>query len=457
VLPVDNQEHHIYMSSGTVNPTAYWKFNWNGEIVSSWDSPFPRLSYFEGTLGARDGVVYIYSGSFGTLFAVNETTMEQVWNTTGIVTLSSPYSYSNNPIEWNEDNSILYIPTANQIHAINAKTGQIIWSTQPTSGRTYYTPLIRSTLDNTFVVKFYNNTLAKYNIMNGQLVWSRGLSGGNWVTTPPPTVDNSDGSIYVTNYGLYMYKLDIDGNVIWTKIHGGFDYHSPVLFDSEWLLALPTSNGMTLHNKSSGEMITVFNYAYHNGAQMQMFCQPLFNKEKNVLYIVYYETGAMVALDTSNKFSFTVLWSLDTPMVGYRGGGPSIAADGTIFLANTHPTVPVALVSIGCPARKQVSSDGLSCVCLPDFVPSGDSCVCGDANQEPSEDEVRCVDIPVPSVAPINDTPSAPFNSNASTPVDTSTPTQTPKSVTSSAVIGPNMFLRGVVLIAVLLMLRCRQ
>ncbi len=412
------------MVHGEVGQPAYWKFSWGGKILASWDSPFKDIR-IEGTIGSRNGVVYVYTGYMNTLFAINETTLEQIWNTTNLVSSTNPYS--NSPLEWNEDYSILYLSTANQIHAINAANGNIIWSTQPTAGHTYYAPLIRSTLDNTFVVKYYNNSLVKYNITNGQVVWAKQLQGINWATTPPPTVDNTDGSIYVTTFSVWIYKLDINGNVVWSQTdgNGSFNYHSPVLFSSEYVLISGTNGFMKLYNTTSGESFSVFKYEV-NGTAMQMFSQPLFNREKNVLYIVYSDTSALVALDTSNMFNFTVMWSLDTLLSNYGGAGPSIASDGTIFMANTDSESAVGLVSIGCPVTKQLSSDGMSCVCAPVFVASGDSCVCSDDTKEPSEDGLSCVDKPgIPRSAD---------------PASTNTPAPA-KTTSSAAAIGLNLLM----------------
>ncbi len=440
------------MANGETGQIGYWKFSWGGQILSSWKPGFP--TFFDGTLGVRNGVVFIYSGSKRTLFAVNETTTKVIWNATDLVTSTNPYS--NNPLEWNEDDSILYLSTANQIHAINATNGNIIWSTQPMASQTAISPLIRSTLDNTFVVKYYNNTVSKYKITDGQLVWRTNLDGGEWNTPSPPAVDNADGSIYCTTWRSGVYKLDINGNIVWSQTDsaGWFHYHSPLLFNSEYVMVPGTLGGIKLYSKSTGDSHDVFTYGfdYANNVVMQVFTQPLLNKEKNVLYIVYFTTASLLALDTSNVNNFTLMWSVDTLLTKHSGSGPSIASDGTIFMATATRDYPVGLVSIGCPITKQLSSDGMSCVCAPVFVASGDSCVCSDDTKEPSEDGLSCVDKPlVPGVSSpsTSSSPSSPVTpAGANTPAGNKTPNS---SIASNAVaVGVNLIV-AVALITLLL------
>ena len=188
-----------------------WNENWNGTRSS---------------VCVNDGKLYIFN-AFGTLFCLDETTLNEVWKRDLITEFEGrnlQFGITENPLIVGD--KIFMTPGGEEhnIVALNKNTGELIWSS-PGTGliSSYGSPLYIGNQSVPMVVawmatkeqkedKSYDNELIAVNAETGELLWSEILPSQNDIN--PNTSLYIDGmTLSVTGYrgGMWLHRLKDGG------------------------------------------------------------------------------------------------------------------------------------------------------------------------------------------------------------------------------------------------------
>lgn len=130
---------------------------------------------------------------------------------------SSPYLYNGRLfIQWDQEGD-------SYIYALDAKTGNVVWSDKRDEGSSWATPLVVEVDGETQVITAASNLVRSYDFNTGEIIWS--CSGLTRNVIPNPKV--ADGILYVTSgyrgnalmaIDLAKAKGDISGSdvILWT-------------------------------------------------------------------------------------------------------------------------------------------------------------------------------------------------------------------------------------------------
>jgi outer membrane protein assembly factor BamB len=117
-----------------------------------------------------------------------------------------------------------YFAYGNQVYAIDAKNGSLIWRypSEPNSKTSYYaSPEISG--DQVFVGS-YNNTLVALDKSNGSQKWSFNNAKDRFIASPLAFGD----IVYAPNSDMYLYALSMDGKLLWSFKTTGPNWTKPV-------------------------------------------------------------------------------------------------------------------------------------------------------------------------------------------------------------------------------------
>jgi uncharacterized repeat protein (TIGR02543 family) len=160
----------MYLTTGDYN-SLYLVNATTGSLITTITS-VPLSGYSSPTV--IGDVIYI-NGQDHAVYAVNATTGNVIWSYTTGDFLQAPPAV---------ENGVLYIGSAdNHVYALNATDGTLIWS-HPTSGSVWRTPTIANNI--VYAVTF-NSTLGSMvalNITTGQELWSYGITNCIYISTP---------------------------------------------------------------------------------------------------------------------------------------------------------------------------------------------------------------------------------------------------------------------------------
>ncbi|MGQ9586806.1 MAG: outer membrane protein assembly factor BamB family protein [Thermoplasmata archaeon] len=207
---------------------------YSGEIL--WARHLGGMYYYTGTPTVENGAVFatFYGGAGGYLYALDADTGETIWT----LGPASGLDFNARIAMASADGLVFGSTWAGQIFALNAADGSIEWIYSapglPWGGPTVNQGMLYMPCD---------NMLLAVDEFSGTLLWSTMLDE---ICAAPPLF--AQGNIYEGTYGGTMYAIDaVTGDVVWTT--GGFgliDYSTPAYDGSAIYFAAfgPGSEGM---------------------------------------------------------------------------------------------------------------------------------------------------------------------------------------------------------------------
>ncbi len=187
-------------------PSLAWRVDTGGEV--------------HGAPALVDGVIYMVSKS-GAVLAVDAATGETIWSreVTGYVTRASPAVVD----------GIVYVSAGFSFTALDAKTGEQRWSL-PVQYIGHASPTVASGL---VVVSSQERWIYGIEARSGEVLWrlpTEGIVFGAVGMT-------DDAAVYATDEGI-IYKVHLDtGRMIWRQKVDGSIYASPVISDDRVLVS----------------------------------------------------------------------------------------------------------------------------------------------------------------------------------------------------------------------------
>jgi eukaryotic-like serine/threonine-protein kinase len=270
---------HSAMGNGPDNLQLKWKFQTGGAVVSS--------------ASCVNGVAY-FGSSDANIYAVNANTGAKIWSfPTGFDQWSTPAVANGRVFTGADDGSI---------YAINAATGTQIWKTYA-GGVTNnllgigFTSVRASPvfLNGRLYVGSLDGYLYCLNSDNGNVIWKFKGESPNVILASPAICNNA---IYLASttggYKIgsgpavpngHFYKLDMDGNVIWTKVvpyktnltsnQGNFFFAAPSAAPDLNLVFLRNGYRETYGiNMNDGSTVWTFDGYFNPGTPNQAGAQP---------------------------------------------------------------------------------------------------------------------------------------------------------------------------------------
>jgi outer membrane protein assembly factor BamB len=160
-----------------------------------------------------NGVVYVGSED-GYVYALNAINGVQLWNyQTGGGVYSSPAVF----------NQVIYVGSGLGVYALNAASGSKIWNYN-TDSSVESSPAIV----NGIVYFGSSNNVYALNATNGGKLWN--YTTGNGVNSSPAVVS---GVVYISSFDGNLYALNAtSGSKIWNYYANGFGYSSPAIVNS---------------------------------------------------------------------------------------------------------------------------------------------------------------------------------------------------------------------------------
>jgi outer membrane protein assembly factor BamB len=452
----------LYISNGYGNNNpAIWKMNWDGLIVDHYTADYSYT--FSGTLSVRNGEIYIYNDFVDPkeFYAISESTHTTLW--TAMITADD---YSGGPIVWSQDESFFVFGTYSDLVALNASNGAILWIT-PLVQESYFDflPIVYSKVDDSLVWMTDSQELIKVSMNSGTEIWRNShFKEGSNSNGPIGVAIDDAGYIYGAEpYNYNVFKIDQNGNLVWSTILDYKPAYSSACLTSEHLFIIDNSQGFvwTFDINNGTAYLAYENSDPTSGTINKWITGQLFWND-NVLYGSF--QGVIAAYNTTDPFHLEQLWTIETGAGESTLGGVAIASDGTMFLASTmYDAEWPFLTAVGCPVGLHLKSDGTSCIpCYPGYVFNSNTCekcaegtysnegdeTCSPCSEDPTNEQCitppTAVPIAVPSAVPSSgNEPSAEVPvavAPGSAPVGSTTPkgkTNTATSVVlSSSLLG---------------------
>jgi hypothetical protein len=361
VIYIRDSDGAVFLTNGNAHNPLVWLIAPNGTELFSWADPDSGGESY-GSVSYRNGVVYIFNDGICTLYAVKELDSSISWQLNATDLCDDRFGDSAAHFLWEDDDSAFYFSTAFSFFKITA-VGEIVWKVRGSTS--FFAQAVR-TIDENILFRD-GRDIIKLDATSGEVLWSQLIESDSYIYTQyPAIVDKSNGNIYVVGWEGFVHGLTDAGVALWpaSLIREYSTLGSPVLISSDLFLI-----------SASGKIYTVFT---NNGSCVNSFANnvgPTVGSDipvqmiwrQNVLY-AYYDTGELVAFDTTDPFNLVMLWSLSLPIRTDFGGGVSIALDGTMYISsNEFSSKYPSLVSVGCPLEDGtvVAPDGLSCACPP--------------------------------------------------------------------------------------------
>jgi outer membrane protein assembly factor BamB len=239
----------LYVTGVTDGDLILFVFDLTGKLLTKKTVAKEWTENYPGTrcsVHVNDGKLYI-GNSFGQLYCLDETTLNEVWKRDGIAEfggINIMFGMTENPLIVGD--KIFMTPGGEEhnIVALNKHTGALIWTSKGTGGlSSYCSPLYISDQQVPMVVTWVGvsgaggrgapnpNQLVAFHVETGALLWSETLPSGNTINPNTPTY--SDGFIFTsTGYGggSWMLRLKDGGRSIEQVWHNEADnqHHGPV-------------------------------------------------------------------------------------------------------------------------------------------------------------------------------------------------------------------------------------
>jgi outer membrane protein assembly factor BamB len=183
-----------------------------------WSFPPDALTgdFSSTTPAVANGIVYFGVNRFGTVvFAVDATTGQEVWHHNGPLAniVSSPTVV---------DGRVYVAFTDGTIRALDAISGQVIWSVQEDQGA-YSSPAVA---DGRLYIAIHNRGFLALNAETGAFLWLSPMPGPQWSS---PAVEN--GRVFVgsrDDHKLYAFDA-VTGNTLWTATTNDWVQTSPAV------------------------------------------------------------------------------------------------------------------------------------------------------------------------------------------------------------------------------------
>lgn len=344
----------------------FYIINKNGEEVFSWNATNPTARCL-GTITFRNDVVYAYSASTCELYAVSVPSGESLWTVTDLCPDSGPGRVAT-PVTWLKNDTVMLLTLGRRIYTVQASNGTVLMNYGPVVVPALLMPPVPSRVDDHFLFHGGDNTAFKLDVETGQVVWSAQLATqAVYTDVPAPPAVDVDGSSYIATYQGIVYKLNADGAVVWSTeptLALAATQSAPVLVNATHVLVTSgySKARFFLVRKSDGELTQIYADQEDELLENRVLSQLYWNN--NVLYAVT-SRAEIVAWDTSDLTQLKRLWiQTASSLLGSNlGGGPSIAKDGTIFVASASGSLSASLMAFGCSSGYRVSQNGLDCLC----------------------------------------------------------------------------------------------
>lgn len=228
------QNHSLFSCYNIYSGSKMWSTSYSGNF------------YFDNIPTIVNDTVYANSSGSGT-WALSLKTGEKFWN--------NPLGGMLVPLYYN---GVIYSVGASNIAAINAKTGNTIWSSEYEANYSLYkNPVIAGN----YLITGTQGTLIAVNIADGTKVWEYRFNSKEGTLSHPVVYKNllisgcSDGKIYAFN--------NQTGELVWTKNlsridnNYGTDVMSPIIYNDK-LITHSGNSGYYSLNPLTGE--TLWNY-----------------------------------------------------------------------------------------------------------------------------------------------------------------------------------------------------
>ncbi len=189
----------------------------DGEEKWRWSNAVPgRLSPAGSRVAPTVGPERIYAlGGFGHLYCIDRKTRDAVWT----VDLGKQFEAGPPDFGWSvapllHDDYVIVSPTSGKagLAALNAATGEVVWTTPAIGGPGYNAPLLWTGQTPPVIVYLSTTKLVAVNPEDGVIAWE--FSYGCSYPIPPPTVI-SDSRLFVTGgykAGSVMLEVTTDGD-----------------------------------------------------------------------------------------------------------------------------------------------------------------------------------------------------------------------------------------------------
>ena len=184
-----------------------------------WSAPVTGTNHEFCSPVIVEGIVYFVSDEDSTVYALNGLTGNIIWQYWVV-------DHVDDAITW-YDNKI-YV-AADSAWCLDAATGQRIWAYKPTPAYTMNgTPVLKDGIAYfSFAPDYYSLVVYALNAQTGDVIWSNNFPR---YSTGCMTIDGN--KLFVPTYYGYLYALNInDGSIIWTNSSSNTGYwdSSPVV------------------------------------------------------------------------------------------------------------------------------------------------------------------------------------------------------------------------------------
>lgn len=276
----------VYVSNGSAGDGMLYAFDPStGNTLWTYSGIYP--STFGGlSFIVANGMIYSYTRG-GYVIALNTKTGQTVWSTNISVTESNGYLYAPYLNGLAVANNIVYVNIPNDLYAINARTGQMLWSTMgPASGLA---------IANGIVYADGSNKLYAINALTGEKLWTTALASPG-----VPVITNS--AVYVDSDKLYAFHART-GELMWT---------APVTGDSIVLVAADGNiyatvgrqdDEITAFNAQTGQYLWTHNFNTPNITGPLVANGIVYIGSSDKLYAIDDQTGQMLwTFPSGDKF-----------------------------------------------------------------------------------------------------------------------------------------------------------
>jgi outer membrane protein assembly factor BamB len=249
--------------------------------VENWQYPDATNRYIAGSLAVEQGI--FAPNANNNLYAM-DLQGNLLWSfTTGGPLWATPTS--------DPDCKCIYLPSMDHtLYSIDAQTGKLIWQTEELGGSLVGTPAYQSGV--LYVGTFANELLA-LNANNGQVIWR--IPTTDWVWGGPILVNNI---LYFGDLSGTFYALDAtNGAVKWQQQFDGAITNSPLVTDDR--IYFTTEAGSVFALDFSGKQLKTVNINKDEKSKLKLNTSPV--KAGDLILVAVAQTGTdqvLLAYDT---------------------------------------------------------------------------------------------------------------------------------------------------------------
>lgn len=366
---MDDATGRIIISNSASSQPLFWVLEKNGTVAFSFNDT--ASGSCAGALSSSAGVVYVLNEVTCVVIAVDTVTQKRVWNSTDLcqeigITGGDPQSA---PILIRENT--LYVSLGKAIISLNKTDGAVQWTYAVGSygSSAQFMAPVYSALDDTLVMMTSLSYMIKLNALTGEEQFAVEVTASEDASTYPPLVDQENGFIYTTTTNGVVKKYSTTAGLIWTNVFSPSNIlHGPVLVGN-YLVVMTNRKFYAIDSTTKDVTVTT------TGTLTIDFVKAQLLYADNVLYATD-GLGNLAAYNVSDPLSFKIMWTMITSTKKIEGAGPTIAADGTIYIGSSSGQVETAiLVAVGCINGNILSTQNGTCVCPADKFPFKNKCL----------------------------------------------------------------------------------